>query len=122
LRTRTPHSRALPTIQDAELNTAAVHDARHQSIKCVDLADKMALSEPTNRRVAGHGADRVEPMRNESDLRPHARSGPGGFAAGVAPSDDDDIESGIHWVFRKTTYLVQWARSVKAEPAVKCFT
>ena len=50
----------------------------------------MTLAQPTDGRVAGHGADGREAVGHESGLRAHSGSRARGLAAGMAAADDDD--------------------------------
>src|SRR6185312_4266681 len=48
--------------------------------------------ETTDGGIAGHRADGREPMGDQGRLRAHPRSRGRGFAAGVAATDNDDVE------------------------------
>ena len=89
---RTPHRRTLAAIEHAKLNAGGIGDPAHQPVQRIDLADQMALAEPTDRRIAGHRADGRKAMGHQRRLGAHARGGARGFAAGVASADDDNVE------------------------------
>ena len=89
---RAAHRRALAAVENAELDAAGIGDSAHQAVERVDLPDQMALAEPADRRIAGHGADRRESVRDQRGRGAHARGRGRGFAAGVAAADHDDIE------------------------------
>ena len=83
----------LAPVEDAELDAGLVRDAAHQPVERIDLADEMALAEAADRRIAGHGADRGEAMRDQRRARAQARGRRRGLAAGMAAAHHDDIES-----------------------------
>jgi hypothetical protein len=93
LGTRTTHGRSLATIQDAKLDSTAVGDAPHETVERIDFANQVAFAEPSNRRIAGHGTDRLEAMRDEGRPRAQASRSRCGLAAGVSPADNDDVKS-----------------------------
>ncbi len=90
------HGGAFAAIEDAELDAAGVGDPAHEAVEGVDLAHQMALAQPPNGGVAGHGADGREAMGDECRPRAHARRGRGGLTAGVAATDHDDVEGRAH--------------------------
>lgn len=59
LRPRTLHRRAFAPIQQPELNSGCIGDNSHDAVKSVDLANQVALAEPTDCGVARHHADAV---------------------------------------------------------------
>src|SRR5690606_1674213 len=87
------HGRALPPVEHAELDAAAVDGPPHDTVKGVDLAHQMPLAQPPDGRIAGHLADGVQAMGGKERARAHARGGRGRLASGVAATDHDDIES-----------------------------
>src|SRR6188508_2938906 len=52
----------------------------------------MALAETADGRIAGHRSDGCEPMGHQRGLRTHPRSRARGLTAGVAATDNDDVE------------------------------
>jgi hypothetical protein len=64
----------------------------HRAVKHVQLADKVPLADPADRRIAAHLSDVVFPEGQERNPRPAARSNRGRFAPGVASPDHQDIE------------------------------
>ena len=119
LRARAAHRRALAAVEHAELDAALVGDPAHQAVERVDLADQMALAEPADRRIAGHGADGREPMRHQRGFRAHARRRGRGFTAGVAAADHDDVESRIH---RKCLEWRAFSGARRERSKAGCFT
>ena len=93
---RPAHRRPLAAIEDAELDAALVGDAAHQPVERIDLADEMPLPQPTDRRIAGHGADGGEAMGDQRRPRAHARGRSRRLTAGMAAADHDDIETRVH--------------------------
>ena len=118
---RTAHGRALAAVQNPELDAALVGDAAHQAVERIDLADQMAFAEPADGRIAGHGADGGELMRDQRGSRAHAGRRGRGFTAGMAAADHDDVELRVHdrigW--RRCSRA---GRAVKKPSAEKCFT
>ena len=82
----------LGAVQHAELNARQVGDASHQPIERIDLAHEMPFAEAADGGIAGHLADRVEPVREERGSSAHPRSGGGGFTAGMAAPYNNDVE------------------------------
>jgi hypothetical protein len=78
------------------LDAAAVSNSAHQAIQGIDLPDQMALAQPPDRWIAGHGADGRKPVGDQGGRRTHPGSRSRGLAAGVAAANDHDVESGIH--------------------------
>jgi hypothetical protein len=56
----------------------------------------MALPEPANRRIAGHRPHRGKAMGHQRRFGAHAGTGGRGFAAGMAATDDNDVECPVH--------------------------
>ena len=96
LRARPAHGRSLAPVEKPELDSGAIGDPAHDPVERIDLAHEMAFAEAADRRVAGHGADRVRPMRDQSGPRAHAGRGGGRLGAGVAAADHDHIERLVH--------------------------
>ena len=92
LRARAAHGRALAAVQNAELDAALVGDAAHQAVQSIDFPHQMALAEPADGRIARHGADGGESMRDQRRLRAHAGGRGRGFTAGVAAANHDNVE------------------------------
>jgi hypothetical protein len=53
---RSANRRPLRTVQQSELNACFIRSAPHDSIKRVNLANKVALPQTPDRRIAGHFA------------------------------------------------------------------
>ena len=93
---RPAHGRALATVEKAELDSGLIGDAAHHAVEGIDLAHQMALAEPADGRIAGHGADGRELMGDKRRARTHARRCGGRFGPRVAAADDDHIEHRAH--------------------------
>ncbi len=93
---RSAHRRTLAAVEHTKLDAAPVRDAAHEPVERIDLADQVALSEPADRRIAGHGTDGREAMGDQRGRRAHSRSGSRRFASGVPATDDDDVEARFH--------------------------
>jgi hypothetical protein len=65
LRSRSPHRRSLAPVQHPELNTGLVRGQAHDPIHGVNLPHQMTFSKTSDRRIAGHRADRVAPMGHQ---------------------------------------------------------
>ncbi len=107
LRARPAHRRTLAAVEHAKLDARRVRDPAHEPIERVDLAHQVSLAEPADRRIARHGADGGEAMRDERRARAEPRRGRGCFAARMAAADDDDVVT-LH-------HSLQDARSIGAE-------
>ncbi len=59
----------------------------------VDLADKVSLSKPADRRIARHDADAVDLLRHQRRARAHTRGGGRCFAAGMSAADHHHVET-----------------------------
>ncbi len=64
---------ALAAVQNSELDAARVGDPAHQPVERVDFTDQMALAEPADRGIAGHGADGREAVGDQRRLGAHSR-------------------------------------------------
>ena len=96
LRARAAHGRSFAAVEQPKLNAGGVSDAAHKAIERIDLAHQMTLAEAADRRIAGHGADASEALRDERGAGAHARRGRSGFAAGVPAANHNDIEHCAH--------------------------
>ncbi len=120
LRARSAHGGTLAPVEHAELDSRRVRDPAHEPVERVDLAHQVSLAEPADRRIARHGADGGEAMRDQRRARAEPRRGRGRFAARVPAADDDDVET-LH-------HFLQYARSIGAESVrqsssrERCFT
>ena len=87
------HRRPLAAIEDPELDAAGIGHAAHQAVQGIDLAHQMALAEPADGRIAGHGADGRRAMGDKRGRRAHARGRRRGLAAGMPAADHDHVET-----------------------------
>ncbi len=94
---RAAHRRAFAAVENAELDAAGVGDAAHQAVEGIDFPHQMALAEPADGRIAGHGADGGEPVRHQRGFRAHAGGRSRGFTAGMAAANHDDVERVSYW-------------------------
>jgi len=69
----------------------------HQPVHGVNLAYEVALADAANRRVAGHLANRVEPLRHEQRPGACPTGRCCGLAARVAAAHDDDVRIERRW-------------------------
>ena len=68
-----------------------IRDAAHEPVEGVDLAHEMAFPKPTDGRITRHGANGIEPVREEKSPGANARRSSSSFAPGVASADDNDV-------------------------------
>ena len=91
---RAAHRRAFAPVEHAKLDAARIGDAAHEAVQRIDFPHQVALAEPADGRIAGHGADGGEVMRHQRCFCAHARGSRGGFTPGVTTADDDDVKCG----------------------------
>ena len=72
--------------------------SRDEPIAGVYFADEMTFADAADCGVAGHSADHIGSGSNERYTSAQPGRGSGGFNAGVAAADDDDI-SFIHGLY-----------------------
>ena len=86
------HCRAFGGIEGAELDPGFIGGNRHGTAQCIHLPHQVALTDATNRRVAGHLAEGFNVVAEQQ------RAGAGtcrcqrSLGAGMATTDNDDIE------------------------------
>src|SRR5437773_2049616 len=98
LSARRPDRRTLAAIQHSELDHCQVCRPSHYSAEGVNLADDATFGDSTDRRIAGHLADRLERASDNRDGCTSACSRDGRFRAGVAGTHDDYIELGFNHI------------------------
>ena len=96
LGTRALRRRPLAAVQQAKLNPRLVTGARHYPVERVNLPDDVALTQTTDRRIARHLADAVEPLGNQRRAGAAAPSCGGSLRASMAATDDDDVPPMFH--------------------------
>ena len=92
LRARPMHGRTLRAIEQPELDSRLIRDPAHQAIQRIDFADQMPLTEPTNRRIARHLADRRGLVGDQRRSSTHARARSRSLTARMPAADNNDIE------------------------------
>ena len=85
------HGRALGGIERAPLDAGPVSGLGHRPAQGVDFLDQVALADATDGRVAAHRADGFHVVAEQQGAHTGARRGQGGFGAGMATADDDDV-------------------------------
>jgi len=83
---------ALARVEHAIVDARLIGSTRNKTIERVHFADEMAFADPTYRRVAGHGADRIRRKTDECDTSAASRRSGGGFTPGMPPTHNNDIE------------------------------
>jgi len=86
------HGRALGAVEDAELDAALVGGQRHRAAERVHFLDEMAFADAANAGVAAHLAQGFNIVGQQQRLAAHAGSGQRCLGAGMAATDNDDIE------------------------------
>ena len=74
------------------MNAGLVRRGGHRPAERVDLLDQMAFADPADRWIAAHLAERLDRVRQQQRRRTHPRRGERSLGAGVAATDDDDVE------------------------------
>jgi len=92
LRPRRPDGGSFAGIQDSKLDARLVGRDRHGTAQRVYLLDKMPFSDATNRWIAGHLPKRFDVVGQKKGLPPDPRAGQRCLGAGMAASDDNDVE------------------------------
>jgi hypothetical protein len=87
LRSRSADRGAFAAVEEPELDSRLIGYPTHKSIQRVDLAYQVALAQTANCRIAGHLANRVEPVSQEQSSGSKAGRGSSGFAAGVSSAN-----------------------------------
>ena len=92
LGTRRPDRRTARGVQQAELDAHSIRDLAHNAAQRIDFAHQVTLGDATYGRVARHLCDQVDVEGVKASLQTHARGRHGGFATGMACTNNDDIE------------------------------
>ena len=95
LRPWRPNCRSLAPVQHPELHHRKIGGAPHDTAECVHLPNHRALRDAADRRIARHLPDCLERTRHDGDARPQPGGANSCFGAGMARSDDDDVEIGF---------------------------
>ena len=89
---RTLNRRPFTSIKQTELNASLIGQNAHDTIKSVNLANKMSLPKPANRRIARHCSNIAFTKRNQRCLTSHPRSRHRRFDTGMTSANDNNIE------------------------------
>ncbi len=109
----TAHGRFLAAIEGTELDAALVGDPSDQTIECVHFPDQMTFPKTADGGIAGHRADSRELVGDQRCSSAHTRSRRRRLTAGVAATDDNDIEARDHDSFPNGRCLTQMRFQVK---------
>ena len=93
---RAAYGRPLPPVKHPKLDPRRIRNPAHQTVESIDFAHEMAFTQSANCRVARHRADRRKGMRHQGRLRPDSRRGARCLTAGMATSDNNDVEILFH--------------------------
>ena len=94
LAARAANRRTFGAVEHAELDAGYIGEAAHQAVERIDLPDKMALAETTDRGIAGHLPNRLELLSQQDSSRAKAGCGGRSLTAGMTAADNDDVERG----------------------------
>jgi hypothetical protein len=86
------NGRALAAVQHPPVDGGSVARAGHYPVEDVELADEMTLAHPADGRIAGHLPQIIRRKRHQRHARAAANRCTCGLAAGVSPTDDNDIK------------------------------
>jgi hypothetical protein len=92
LRARSLNGRPFRSVEHFELDACLIGCLPHQSAEGVNLFDEVAFGQTADRGVARHASDGIAKHRHERYTRTTARANASSLCAGMAPTDDDDIE------------------------------
>src|SRR5690606_3726854 len=79
-------------IQGAPLDAGAISRMRHGTAECIDLAHEMALADSANGWIAAHLPNGFDAVGQQQGTRTTARRRQRRLGAGMAATDDDDLE------------------------------
>jgi hypothetical protein len=96
LRTWPLYGWPLGAIKQFEMNTGTVCRMTHKPIQCINFPHQMALAYAPNRRVAGHGTNRVSVMRQQERSGPTSGGCGGCLAPGVTTANHNHIVRPYH--------------------------
>ena len=92
LNARAAHCRALGAVEHPIMDRGGVGGLCHHAVESIDLAHDMALADPADRGVAGHGADGLSRECDQGHIRATAGGDRCRLHAGVTATDNQDIE------------------------------
>jgi hypothetical protein len=93
LRARCAHRRTLARIENPELDARFIGGLGHGSPQGIDFLDQMPLADAADRWIAAHRTQRFQVVRQQQRLASHARCSQRRLGAGMAATDDDDVET-----------------------------
>jgi hypothetical protein len=96
LHTRAANRSALARVEHPVVNGRVIGSARDQPVEGIDLAHEMPFTQPSNRRVARHGADRIPAEAYQRGAGAQARRGGRSLATGMSASNDHNIKASRH--------------------------
>ena len=92
LSARGPDSRTFPSIQYTKMDTCSICSQRHRATQCINLFDKMALSNAANGRIAGHLSHCLYILGQQQRGRTSPTGRQCGLSTRMATPDNDDIK------------------------------
>lgn len=101
---RAPDRGPFAAIENSELDTSFISYAAAETVEGIDLSEHGALADTAEGRVAGTGTNGVQFLGYEGGLCASSGSSCTGFGAGMASTDNDDIEFPSCTVSRKPMF------------------
>jgi hypothetical protein len=81
-------------VKNAELDSCGISVETHGATESINFTDDMTFGQSTNGGIAGHLADRIKVLRQYSDRTTETGCGESRLNAGVASTNDEDVERG----------------------------
>ena len=83
--------RSLTRVEDAELDACFIGGGSHCTAKCIDLFDQVPLSDPADRRIAGHLTEGLDVVRQKQRPCAHPRCNKRSLGTGMATADNAEL-------------------------------
>ena len=84
-------SRALALVEHPALQIGGIRSKAHHTAQCIQFAYQRSFRCAANAGIAGHIANGIQTHGKHGRFRAQCRGGVGGFDAGVAGTDDDNV-------------------------------
>jgi hypothetical protein len=92
-----PDCGPLAPVEHPKLDARLICRFTHQAVKGIDFPDQLALSQSTNRGIAGHHPNLAGIQCNQCGKRATSCGSARRLASGMATANDDDIISVCDW-------------------------
>ena len=94
------HRRPLAAVQQLEMDAGGIGRAGHHAVQRIDLPHQMPLADPADGRVAGHLAERFDPMGQQQGAGAAACRRRRRLAAGMAAAHHHHVEDRVEHAAR----------------------